>query len=101
MGLLDSKEKKAPKAAKDAKVAGGTEAAANGAGRGRKSAFAGKRIYIIAAKTGGKNPCRTGSVRAAHFDLVKEGMPFEDYIKAGGNNFNLKDGVERGYFSVR
>ena len=66
-------------------------------GRGRKSKFAGKRIYKLVKE----NPCRKGSARAKQFDLVKEGMSFEDYQKAGGNTFNLNDGVERKYFSVR
>lgn len=66
------------------------------AATGPKSSLSGKRIYV----TVDGNPCRAGSIRAKHFDLVKSGMLYEDYRKAGGNNFNLNDGVARGFFTI-
>lgn len=71
-----------------------------GEGRGRKSQFKDKRIYLtpLGAK---ENPCRKDSERARQYDIVKEGMSYEDYQKAGGSAFNLNDGIQRGYFKVK
>lgn len=69
----------------------------DGEGRGRKSPYAGKRIYLKVKE----NPYRKGSLREANFKLVKEGMTFEEYVKAGGDPFNLKYGVMQKHFDVR
>lgn len=61
---------------------------------GPKSEYTGKKIWITVKD----NPCREGSVRAKHFDIVKNGMLYKDYREMGGNNFNLQDGVLRGFF---
>ncbi len=64
---------------------------------GPKSELDGQRIYIHVDG----NPCREGSVRAKHFSLVKDGMLYEEYRAAGGNAFNLNDGILRGFFTMQ
>lgn len=93
MGLLPNKNKDKGAAAPAAPAA----AADKGAGRGRKSQFTGKRIYVKAKE----NPYRKDSKRFTEFALIKEGMPVEDFLKAGGSIFNLGYGVDRAHYSVR
>ncbi len=68
-----------------------------GSGRGRKSNFAGKRIYFKVKE----NPYRKDSARFKNYALIKEGMVYEEYLKQDGDSFNLKFGVDKGHYDVR
>lgn len=102
MGLEKNKadaaksNKTAPAAAAPPKDKGKGKGA-DGPGRGRKSGYAGKRIYIKAKE----NPYRKDSNRFNNFKLIKEGMTYEDYVKKGGDSFNLKFGIGKGHYAVK
>lgn len=87
-----AKAEKAPKAAK-AEVAPKADGE-----KGRKSSFAGKKIYRL-HKDG--NPRRPGSFGYRSFALIKDGMSYEDYLAAGGRNTDLTWDVKHGFTEVR
>lgn len=73
--------------------------AVKGAGRGRKSPYAGKRIFIH--KDHKENPYRENSIRFSNWKKIKEGMTHEEYVKAGGDAFCLKYGEGRGHLMIK
>lgn len=85
-----AKAKKAPKEKKAKKAAAGD-------GAGRKSGFAGKKLYKIADK----NPRREGSHGFNSFALIKNGMTYETYIAGGGRLQDLTWDVKHGHVEVR
>lgn len=71
-------------------------AASNGDGRGRKSSLAGKKIKILAKE----NPRREGTHGHKSFSLMKDGMTYEEFVKAGGRPADLKWDIEKGNVSM-
>ena len=96
MGLLDKRRQQGKD---DKKPVGDKPAAAAvaGEGRGRKSPYIGKRIYLKVKE----NPYRKDSMRFKNFDQITEGMTFEDYQKKGLSTQVLKLGIIDKYVDVR
>ena len=66
-------------------------------GRGLVSPYLGKRVYTKMME----NPYRKGSALAVNYDLIKDGMSFEEYKKAGGEPSKLTAGIVSGYIAAR
>lgn len=103
-----AKEAKAPKASaatkKAEKAAGkpakGTkkeEASEEEAGRGRNSAFTGKRIY----RSSKENPRRPESFGWHSYNCITDGMTYEEYVKAGGRNVDLRYDLQKGFVKLK
>ena len=60
------------------------------AGPGRTSEFAGKRIFRVSKE----NPRREGSQGWKSWNVIKKGMTYEDFIKAGGSRGSLAKEVK-------
>jgi hypothetical protein len=67
-----------------------------GSHSGPRSGFGGKLIYPLV--TG--NPRRPGSIGHHSFSLIKPGMTFEEYKKAGGRNTDLAWDIDHGFTVV-
>ena len=91
MGTKKTAANKAPKAKKE-KVA-----KAENSGAGRKSGFSGMKIYLKAKE----NPRRAGTYGHASFELIKNGMTYEDFVAAGGRPQDLAWDVNKGNVEVR
>lgn len=68
-----------------------------GAGRGRPSELAGKKIYV---KVEG-NPRRPGTHGHKSFGKIKHGMTVEDYGAAGGRMADLRWDITAGHVEVK
>jgi len=64
---------------------------------GRRSEFAGKRLY----KSISSNPRRYGTSGYRSWLKITNGMTYEDYIEADGKNADLRWAVERGWVIVK
>lgn len=64
---------------------------------GPKSEYVGKRIHKLITI----NPRKPGTSGHAGFELVEDGMTFEDYRKKGGLTRDLKWNIEKGWLEVR
>ena len=69
----------------------------DGAGRGRKSPYLGKRMYRKVKE----NPYRKDSIREKSWNLIKDGMLYEDFIKAGGDAGAVKFGVVKEHIEMK
>lgn len=78
--IMATKKKAAKKATKKA-----TKKTANGARRGRISKFSGKTL----TKLIDKNPRREGTAGHKSWSVIRNGMLYDDYIKAGGRRQDL------------
>jgi hypothetical protein len=87
--IKDVKSKREPKAPREPRVPG--------APRSPRSNFAGKCIYKLVKD----NPRREGSIGYASFNLIVDGMTYEDYIKAGGRATDAKWDAEHGFIELR
>jgi hypothetical protein len=74
-----------------------------GAGRGRASAHAGKKLYPVAAKCKEGNPRRAGTPGNKSMQIIIDnpGILFEDFIKKGGRSPDLNWDVAKGNASVK
>lgn len=89
------------KPAKAAKGSGSDETGATSEPgmRGRKSAYAGKSVFI---KTEGKaNPRREGTNGHRSFSIIKDGMTYEDFILKGGRSIDLAWDLAKGHLEVK
>ena len=64
---------------------------------GRKSEFTGKRLY----RNMDVNPRRPGTLGHRSFDLIVDGMTYEEYLMAGGRNNDLHWDIERKWVIVK
>lgn len=80
-------EREEPVASTKKKAAKGKKAA-TAKGPGRTSALAGKTIKVL--HKGKDNPYREGTIRAKAFTKLKSGQTVAEYLKAGGDMFNLR-----------
>ena len=64
---------------------------------GPRSNFSGKRIFKISKS----NPRKPGTLGHQSFELIKDGMTFEEYKKAGGRNQDLRWDAEHGFVEVK
>lgn len=77
------------------KSRGSKKAAANGAGR--TSQFAGLRIVRLQKE----NPRREGSEGWKSWNVIKKGMTYEEFIKAGGSAGSLRKEVANGRIKMK
>lgn len=84
---MASKKKSTKKAAKSSATPGA----------GRPSAYAGKYIYKLAKE----NPRRAGTLGAKAWDLIRNGMTYEQYIEAGGERKHLVWDIEHKNLEVK
>lgn len=64
---------------------------------GPRSSKVGKKIYKLVDG----NPRREGTHGFTSFALIKDGMPYDDYIKAGGRNNDLGWDIDHKYVELR
>lgn len=98
----DSAKKEAKKAAKAKKADGNTDT--DDKSRGRKSANLGKRIYkqyVDPETKKAANPRREGTHGHKSYELIKDGMSYEDYIAAGGRNNDLRYDLDHGFVVLK
>ncbi len=70
------------------------------ASRGRTSEGTGKKIFKLGDhKT--KNPRREGTHGWKSWEIIKDGMSYEDYVAAGGRNRDLMHDVKLGRIELR
>jgi hypothetical protein len=90
------KAKKKAKAKKAVKKVVKKVKKSTGGGGGRTSAFSGKRIIKLVKE----NPRREGTVGFKSFRLIKSGMTYDQYIKAGGRRQDLAFDIAKKYVRV-
>lgn len=88
-------KKKGAKGAGKKKATKSAAAASNGK-RGRTASLAGAKLFRV----GDENPCRGGGLRAASWDLIRDGMKYETYIEKGGRPQELAFNVRQGRVRV-
>ena len=91
VGGYPAKEKKEPKEPKERK------AKLPGAAPGPRSDNAGKKIYRLVKE----NPRREGSIGHHSFSLIRDGMPYEEYIELGGRAGDIKWDVEHSFVELK
>ena len=64
---------------------------------GKRSKMTGKHIYKL-SKT---NPRRAGTFGHKSWECIKDGMSFEDYLRAGGRNKDLAWDITKGYVELK
>ena len=64
--------------------------------KGRSSQFAGMTII----RNYEANPRRAGSIGHASYEMITDGMSYEDYIKAGGRGADILYGVKKGHLTL-
>lgn len=64
---------------------------------GKRSKFTGKRIYKVVSD----NPRRKGTHGYNSFELLKDGMSFEEYKAAGGRNNDLQWDLDKGFVELK
>jgi len=69
----------------------------NKGGQGKKSQYAGKKIY----KKVKDNPRREGTHGHRSWELIKNGMTYEEYISAGGRNNDFTWDLARDRIEVK
>lgn len=74
-----------------------TKKAKRSGGPGRTSAFAGKRIIRLVKE----NPRRAGTRGYKSWRVIKKGMVYEDFLKAGGNRGALAKEVRLGRVKLK
>lgn len=74
-----------------------TRGSKNANGAGRTSAFAGMRIVRLQKE----NPRREGSEGYNSWNVIKKGMTYEDFIKAGGSAGSLRKEVANGRIKMK
>jgi hypothetical protein len=70
---------------------------AEGAARGRKSKFEGKKIYKLVSE----NPRRKGTLGYKAFEGITSGMNYETYIRNGGEPKHLQWDIDHKFVEVR
>jgi hypothetical protein len=65
--------------------------------RGRTSSFAGKTIVKIAAE----NPRREGTNGWKSWNLIKDGMTYEQFVAAGGRRVDLAWDLKAGHLELK
>lgn len=80
-----------------AKKSGAKKSKKRGTGGGRTSQFAGMRIV----RTTKENPGREGSVRYNSWNVIKKGMTYEDFMRAGGDPGSLRIEIEGGRIKMK
>lgn len=73
-----------------------TAKAGTGNHKGRVSVFAGRKLY----KTE-KNPHRPGTACSESFQLIRDGISYEAFRKAGGNRLHLANLIKGKYVEAR
>lgn len=79
------------------KKARGSKKQRNANGAGRTSQFAGMRIIRLVKE----NPRREGSNGYKSWNVIKKGMTYEEFIKAGGNAGSLRKEVALGRVKMK
>ncbi len=68
-----------------------------GAAPGPRSDKAGKKIYKLVKE----NPRREGSIGWTSFNLIKDGMSYEEYIAAGGRAGDVQWDLDHGFIELK
>lgn len=68
-----------------------------GSNPGPRCSFSGMRLYRLVAG----NPRRAGTHGFTSFALIKDGMTYEDYRKAGGRNNDLQWDIDKKFIELR